>query len=63
MKERSPWVRWDFLGSAVVTDHFVRLTPTEGGNEGALWSKARMPFKEWQVMPPTPKHYTLSVFH
>ncbi|KAJ1471650.1 legume-like lectin family-domain-containing protein [Baffinella frigidus] len=41
---------WDFLGSAVVTDHFVRLTPTEGGNEGALWSKARMPFKEWQVV-------------
>ena len=37
------------MGSAVVTDHYVRLTPTEGGNEGSIWSNSLMPFKEWKM--------------
>jgi len=40
---------WSFLGSAVVTENYVRLTPAEAGHEGAVWSKNKMPFKEWEM--------------
>jgi hypothetical protein len=37
------------MGSAVVTQSYIRLTPAEAGHEGALWSKNKMPFKEWEM--------------
>eukprot|EP00802_Teleaulax_amphioxeia_P012677 Tamp_12721.p1 GENE.Tamp_12721~~Tamp_12721.p1 ORF type:complete len:579 (+),score=117.45 Tamp_12721:82-1737(+) len=40
---------WTFMGSAVVTESFIRLTPAEAGHEGAVWSKHKMPFKEWEM--------------
>jgi len=37
------------MGSAVVTESYVRLTPAEAGHEGAIWSTNKMPFKEWEM--------------
>ena len=40
---------WTIMGSAVVTEQYVRLTPAEAGHEGAIWSQSNMPFKQWEM--------------
>eukprot|EP00960_Hanusia_phi_P052888 761721-Hanusia_phi.AAC.2 len=37
------------MGSSVVTETFIRLTPSEAGHEGALWSQRKMPYREWEL--------------
>ena len=29
---------WDFVGNAVVSDEFIRLTPDRQSKRGALWN-------------------------
>ncbi|EKX42796.1 hypothetical protein GUITHDRAFT_164025 [Guillardia theta CCMP2712] len=40
---------WVAMGSSVVTETFIRLTPSEAGHEGALWSQRKMPYREWEL--------------
>lgn len=30
---------WDFAGSTIVTNSFIRLTPDEQSRSGSLWNK------------------------
>ena len=30
--------RWDFTGSTIVTNGYVRLTPDQRSTQGAIWS-------------------------
>eukprot|EP00286_Rhodomonas_abbreviata_P028122 CAMPEP_0181312580 /NCGR_PEP_ID=MMETSP1101-20121128/13774_1 /TAXON_ID=46948 /ORGANISM="Rhodomonas abbreviata, Strain Caron Lab Isolate" /LENGTH=374 /DNA_ID=CAMNT_0023419443 /DNA_START=184 /DNA_END=1305 /DNA_ORIENTATION=+ len=40
---------WSFMGSTIVTEQYVRLTPSEAGHEGSIWSRERVPYTDWEV--------------
>lgn len=29
---------WDFLGSTIITNNYIRLTPDEQSKQGAIWN-------------------------
>ncbi len=31
--------RWDYFGSTIVTNSFVRLTPDQASKQGAIWNR------------------------
>ncbi len=45
--ETNGFTMWDIAGSAVVTDEYVRLTPTAQSRHGCLLNKIPNEFEEW----------------
>ncbi|EGD78780.1 hypothetical protein PTSG_01756 [Salpingoeca rosetta] len=40
---------WDFIGNAVVSDDFIRLTPDRQSKRGAIWNTRPIGVKEWEI--------------
>eukprot|EP00055_Hartaetosiga_balthica_P005092 m.14400 g.14400 ORF g.14400 m.14400 type:complete len:378 (+) comp4302_c0_seq1:35-1168(+) len=40
---------WDFIGNAVVTDDYIRLTPDRQSKRGAIWNTRPLTMKDWEV--------------
>eukprot|EP00045_Choanoeca_perplexa_P004181 m.36007 g.36007 ORF g.36007 m.36007 type:complete len:366 (-) comp12439_c0_seq1:77-1174(-) len=40
---------WDFIGNAVISDDFIRLTPDRQSKRGALWNSKPTKLDEWEV--------------
>merc|ERR1719326_158768 len=40
---------WDFVGNAVVSDEFIRLTPDRQSKRGALWNTRPLGLKNWEI--------------
>eukprot|EP00730_Choanoeca_flexa_P014770 TRINITY_DN6578_c0_g1_i2.p1 TRINITY_DN6578_c0_g1~~TRINITY_DN6578_c0_g1_i2.p1 ORF type:complete len:370 (+),score=101.47 TRINITY_DN6578_c0_g1_i2:67-1176(+) len=40
---------WDFIGNAVISDDFIRLTPDRQSKRGALWNSKPTKVEEWEV--------------
>ncbi|KAL8613361.1 hypothetical protein ACOMHN_052600 [Nucella lapillus] len=41
--------QWDFLGSTMVTNSYVRLTPDHQSKQGAIWNNIRCASSNWEV--------------
>jgi len=40
---------WDFQGSTMVTNSYIRLTPDQQGRQGALWNRIPCRTRNWEV--------------
>jgi hypothetical protein len=40
---------WNFGGSAVITDEFIRLTPSEKSRVGFIWNSKPATYDNWEV--------------
>lgn len=40
---------WDFVGSTIVTNKFIRLTSDSQSNQGGLWNTIPIHFKDWEI--------------
>ena len=40
---------WDFIGNAVVSDDFIRLTPDRQSKRGGLWNSRPMRRRDFEV--------------
>jgi len=41
--------KWDFLGSTMVTNQYVRLTPDHQSKRGAIWNKNPSRVRNWEL--------------
>lgn len=40
---------WDFSGSTVVTNNYIRLTPDRQSKRGMLWNKIPAAIRNWEI--------------
>jgi mannose-binding lectin 2 len=40
---------WDFIGSTIVTNKFVRLTSDVQSLQGAIWNTVPVEFPDWEI--------------
>jgi len=41
--------RWDYIGSTIVTNSYVRLTPDQQSRKGAIWNKMPCFLRNWEL--------------
>lgn len=41
--------RWDYIGSTIITNSYVRLTPDHQSRKGAIWNTAPCLLRDWEL--------------